>query len=285
MNRSRLVLALASLSIACGGGASETRATETTPAPPSSADTSSEPAPDATAAAPASPPPRVRVVHATSDEAAGTVSVALDSGEPFVSSLAYGAASGYVAVDEGRHSIVVHGGSDDAPSTLAVASDVLEADHAYTVFFVTQGAADAPFALYTGDDDDQPGDEVAGVRFFNAIIGGDDVDVCLPGASARATGEPVFADVAPNALGSASGLRYADLPAGDEVALQVRAHGSPPCRGRAIGVARFTPEAGASYTAVAIGRTTGRPRAPLQLLVCRDAPGDGSCTAVPLGSR
>lgn len=272
--------------VACGGGSSEAASTETTPPPAeqshaeaTSGDTEAAPPP------PAAPPPRIRVVHASSDEAAGSIAVALDSGEPFVTGLSYGNASAYVGVAEGRHSVTVHGGSEDAPSTLGVASDVLESDHAYTVFFVTQGSADAPFALYTGDDDDHPGDDVAGIRFFHAIVGADDVDVCLPGPTTRAPSEPVFADVAPNALGSADALRYADLPAGTEVALQVRAHASPPCHGRAIGVGHFTPEAGVPYTVVAIGRTTGRPRAALQLLVCRDAPSDGSCTAVPLGSR
>lgn len=275
---------------ACGGGAAastETTTTTTTTADPEPTTQGSETSSDVAAAPPAEPAPRMRVVHATSDEAAASVSITLDGRSAVVDALAYGHASPYVDVATGRHSIVVHGPATEGGEgpSLALASDELESAHAYTVFFVTQGSADAPFALYTGDDDDEPGDDVAALRFFNAIIGGDDVDVCLPGGSARAPGEPVFADVAPNALGSANGLRYADLPAGAEVALQVRAHGSPPCRGRMIGIGRFTPTAGTSYTAVAIGRTSGRPRAELQLMVCSDAPADGSCQTVALASH
>ncbi len=269
---------------ACGGGTTETARTQTTPEPEASPTPERTPEPEATPPASAAVPPRLRVIHATSDEAAATISVALDSGsDPFITSLAYGNGSGYVAVEEGRHSIIAHGASTDSGApVLGLASDVLEAEHAYTLFFVTQGAADAPFALYTGDDDDQPGEDVAALRFFHAMIGVDDVDVCLPGATARASGEPIFADVAPNSLGTAQGIHYADVPAGESVTIQVRAHGSPPCHGRVVGVARFTPDAGTSYTAVAIGRTTGRPHAALQLLVCSDAPADGACTTVAM---
>jgi hypothetical protein len=277
--------------VACGGGSGETRTTETTPdttetSPPAPAATSD--AADETPPPPAATAPRVRVIHATNDEAAASISVGIDSdAEPFVASLAYGRASGYVAVAEGRHSVMVYGAeSDTGRTTLGLASDVLESDHAYTVFFVTQGAADAPFALYTGDDDDDPGDEVAAIRFFHAIQGVDDVDLCTPGATARAAGTPLFADVARNALGSAANLRYVDLEPAAEVALQVRAHSSDVCHGRLIGVSRFTPTAGISYTAVAIGNPSGRPRAAAQLLICRDAPsGDGGCDTVALAAH
>lgn len=294
IRRTLALLFLSSALAACGGGAAETHE-ETTPASDTtgseSTSASSEPAPDtqpAAATTPSANAPRVRVIHATSDEAAADVSVGLDSDEPFVASLAYGHASGYVAVEEGRHSLVVHGPETETHSpVLGLASDVLEADHAYTLFFVTQGSADAPFALYTGDDDDHPGEDVAALRFFHAMIGVDDVDVCLAGSGRGAAGQPLFADVARNSLGTSQGLRYDDLPAGADVALQVRAHSSPPCGGRMIGVAHFTPTAGTSYTAVAIGRRTGRPAAPMQLMVCTDAPaeGAGACETVALAAR
>lgn len=286
----RRIAALALIAFAltaCGGGATETRQTETTPHAETTP-VAETPTSDETAAPPAAAtaPPRIRVIHATSDAAAADVSVGLDSDDPFITSLTYAHGSGYVAVDEGRHSIAVHGASTDSGSpVLGLASDVLEPEHAYTLFFVTQGAADAPFAVYTGDDDDRPGEDVAALRFFHAIIGVDDVDVCLPGATARAAGEALFADVAPNSLGTAQGIHYADLPAGEAVAIQVRAHSSPPCGGRVTGIGRFTPDAGTSYTAVAIGRTTGHPHAALQLLVCSDAPADGACNTFPMPAR
>jgi hypothetical protein len=284
----RVLLAALALA-ACGGGSTATQTTETTPdtttTDTTTADTSDS---GGQAPPPAAEPPRMRVIHATNDAAAASISVGLDSqAEPFVASLAYGEGSGYVAVAEGRHSVMVYGAeSDTGRATLGLASDVLEAAHAYTVFFVTQGAADAPFALYTSDDDDDPGDEVAAIRFFHAIQGVDDVDFCQPGATARATGTPLFADVARNALGSAANLRYVDLEATGEVALQVRAHASEVCHGRMIGVGRFTPQAGTSYTAIAIGNPSGRPRAAAQLMICRDAPvGDGGCDRVALATH
>lgn len=280
------VLAASAL-FACGGGGGGESHAETTPAQTetttdsSGDDTSTTTSsPEVEAAPPAAAAPRVRVIHATNDEAAAHISVGLDaSGDPFVTSIAYGTGSGYVAVAEGRHSITVHGEND---AVLGLASDVLEAGHAYTVFFVTQGAADAPFALYTGDDDDTPGEDVAAIRFFHAIQGVDDVDFCLmEGRSAS----PLFADVAPNALGSSQNLRYVDLPTGD-VTVQLRAHASEVCHGRPVGSAHFSATAGTSYTAIAIGRPSGRPRAPAQLLVCRDAPnGDGGCDAVALSGH
>jgi len=268
---------------ACGGGAAQTHTEAPPPAEthaeaPPPAETHEEPA------APATTPPRVRVIDACNDEAAATISAAIDSDDAFVPSLGYGAASAYVAVAEGRHSITVHGPEAGGNATLGLASDVLEADHAYTVFFVTQGAADAPFALYTGDDDFHAEEDGASLRFFHAVQGVDDVDVCLPG-SGRGAGTPLFADVARNALGSANGIRYADITPG-EVSIQLRAHSSTVCSGRAIGTGHFAATAGMTYTAIAIGRPSGRPRAAAQLMICSDAPaGDGTCQTVALSAH
>jgi len=282
MNSPKALLIALALT-ACGGGAAQTHTETAGPAAtheeaPPPAETHQE------AAAPAAPPPRVRVVDACNDEAAATISASIDSDDPFVASLAYGAASAYVAVAEGRHSITIHGPEAGGNATLGLASDVLEADQAYTVFFVTQGAADAPFALYTGDDDFHAEEDGASLRFFHAIQGVDDVDVCQPG-SGRGAGTPLFADVARNALGSAGGVRYADVATG-EVSIQLRAHSSTVCSGRPIGTGHFTAAAGMTYTAIAIGRPSGRPRAAAQLMICSDAPaGDGTCQTVALSAH
>lgn len=284
-----LVLALG----ACGGGGGGGAASETTPeSTTASSETPASSSGDETAsteaAAPAAPPPRVRVIHASADANVGAISVSIDSAEPFATGVAYGTASGYVAVASGRHNVYARGAEDESgmAPTLGLASDVLEDEHAYTVFFVTQGSADAPFALYTGDDDDSPPAEGAAIRFFHALEGVDDVDFCTPG-SGRGAGTALFADVARNALGTANGLRYTDLPAGESATVQVRQHSSTVCSGRMIGVAHFPVAVGTSYTAVAIGRSGGRGRgASPQLLVCRDAPdGDGACEAVALSAR
>ncbi len=271
-----------------GGGTSEAAHEDTTAASEPPASSSGDEHPAEEPAEPVAAPPRVRLVHASADANVGAISASIDSAEPFATGVGYGTASPYVAVASGRHNVYVRGAEDDSgmAPTLGLASDVLEDEHAYTVFFVTQGSADAPFALYTGDDDDSPGDESAAIRFFHALEGVDDVDLCTPG-SGRGAGTALFADVARNALGTANGLRYTDLPAGESATVQVRQHSSTVCSGRVIGVAHFAAASGTSYTAVAIGRSGGRGRgASPQLLVCRDAPaGDGGCETVALASR
>ncbi len=278
---------LVSLSLACGGGetAAEPEPTATTEG--------SEATPEPVAEAEAPPPEpmsRVRVIHASSDPAAATVSIGIDArSDPLIASLAYRSGSAYTEASAGHHSVVVRGPSAEEGlegPTLALASEELEQEHTFTAVFVSQDVADSPFTVFASEDVVAPPPEgEAAVRFFHALIGTDDVDLCLPGATARADGTPLFADVAPNAFGSATGLQLANVPAGGEIVVQLRAHAQPICHGRVAGVARFTPTSGTSYTLVAIGRTTGRPRVDREMLICPDAPADGSCTAAPITAR
>ena len=272
------------LTFACGGGgATEPEPTATTEGDETTVEATPEPE--------APPPPamsHVRVIHASSDPAAASVSIGLDArSEPIIADLAYRSGSAYTDATAGHHSIVVRGPSTEAGEgpTLALASDDLEAEHTFTAVFVTQAVADSPFTVFASQDAGSPHEGEATVRFFHAVVGVDDVDLCLAGATARAEATPLFADVALNAFGSTTGMQYADVPATGEVVVQLRAHGSPACHGRVAGVARFTPTADTSYTLVAIGNTTGRPRADREMLICPDAPADGSCTAVPIAAR
>ena len=271
-----------SLAIACGGGtpaAEPEPVAETTGA---ETETASEPAPP--------PPPamsRVRVIHASPDPAAASVTIALDARtEPLIAELAYRSGSAYTDASASHHSIVVRGPATEAGEgpTLALASEDLEPEHTFTAVFVSQAVADSPFTVFASEDVVAPEGD-ASVRFFHALTGVDDIDLCVAGATARAEATTLFGEVALNAFGAAAGTQFASVPATGEVVIQLRAESSPTCHGRVLGVARFTPAASTSYTLVAIGRTTGRPRADRELLICPDAPADGSCTAAPIAAH
>lgn len=273
------------LTLACGGGSAATE-----PEPTAETEGSEAEVEDTTVAEAPPPEPmsRVRVIHASSDPAAASVSIALDARtEPLIAELAYRSGSAYTDASPGHHSVVVRGPATESGEgpTLALASEELETEHTFTAVFVSQAVADSPFTVFASEDAGSPMEDEATVRFFHALVGGGEVDVCVAGATARAEATPLFADVSPNAFGSAAGTQFADVAASGEVVVQLRAHSSPACRGRVAGVARFTPTAGSSYTLVAIGRTTGQPRAAREMLVCPDAPADGSCTVAPISAH
>ncbi len=273
-----------SLSIACGGGgAAEPEPVAQTGG--AEAEAEAEPEPEAP---PPTPMSRVRVIHASSDPAAASVSIALDArAEPIIADLGYRTGSPYAEASAGHHSVVVRGPATEAGegATLALASDDLEPEHTFTAVFVSQVVADSPFTVFASEDGGTPREGEATVRFFHALVGVDRADVCLAGASARAEATPLFADVSRNAFGSVSGTQFGDVPASGEVTLQLRAHKTPVCHGRVLGVARFTPTAGTRYTLVAIGNAAGRPRVERELLICPDAPADGACTAIPIAAH
>jgi hypothetical protein len=275
-----------SLSLACGGGSAP--ATEPEPTADSEGD-ETEPTPVAEEAPPPEPMSSLRVIHASSDPAVASVSIALDArSEPLIASLGYRTSSGYTPASAGHHSVVVRGPGADGEEgpTLALASEELEPEHTFTAVFVNQEVADSPFTIFASEDVPAPPAEgEADIRFFHALIGSDDVDVCVAGATARADATTLFADVALNAFGATAGHQFATVPAEGEVVVQLRASSTPICHGRVAGVARFTPTSGTSYTLVAIGRTSGHPRVDREMLICPDAPADGSCTVVPIAAR
>ncbi len=300
-----LVVFVAALSAACGGGGSSTGegtgaggGTGTSTAGTGGSG-SEAPAGGMTASSgpTASPPPpaaaHVRVIHASPEAAAATVAVYMDTGAtPAIPSLAYKAAAGYADAPAGQHAVAVRPAAAAADSAPAISAQTpaLEGDHYYTA--IAHGLASAHNALaisFAEDNGARPEAGHAALRFFHALNGVAAVDLCLPGATARAAGTPVFTNVAYGAFATpASGSgQYADVPAGSAVRIQVRAHAATACSGAVAGVVTITPEDRSVVTAVAVGNA-GRPAVTKEVLVCTDAPavtGASSCTAVPIAAR
>ncbi len=229
------------------------------------------------------PPPapaRVRVIHASPDAAAAAVAIYVDgSATPAIPSLAYKAATAYADMPGGAHQVAVRpaaAAADSAP-VLQGPTPELAAGTSYTV--IAHGLASGTPALAlaaAADDGPAPDATHASIRFFHALVGVANVDVCVPGATARAAGTPVFTNVAYGAFGA-----WANVAAGAAVTLQIRAaNEATPCSGRQAGSVSITPTTGV-WTAVAVGRATGRPAVAKELLLVAD--GASEVTTVAIG--
>lgn len=248
-----------------------------------------EPEPEPTTGAEEAPPPppppaTVRVIHGAFDPSAASVSVAFDGADPIVTDLAYQQASGYVEVAAGEHALSLLGA--DGTELLGWTPPAFGEGASYTL--VMSSAEEIPVVFGASmDEAASPRENTAAIRVFHGVVGLDAVDVCLAGESARADGILIFQNVQPSSFAGTEGAMYAELPSpGTELTLQLRTTNARPCHGRVQGVARVTPVAGGRYTAVAVGRASGRARVDRELLVCADPPAvDTSCTAVPITAR
>ncbi len=236
------------------------------------------PAPIEEPPAPPPAPAALRVIHASPDRAAASVSVYLDGSEvAAMQGVAYRAIVGAVQVAPGAHPVSVRSTNAAGTVLLTAETPALTEGGRFTAIVHGLGAGAPRLALAASQDSTEAPDAgKARVRFFHALVGLGAVDVCTvatPGHPAAA----VFANVAFGAFGA-----YADVPAGAPIALQVRAQNARPCTGLVRGTARVTPADRGIVTAVAIGRVVGAPAAPRQLLVCDDARTDGapSCATV-----
>lgn len=262
----------------CGGGGEaaeddtqQTSGTEVVAEP--------EPAPE-----PEPPPPpapgRARVIHAAagaaSAEVTGTAGDAALGAAAFKSATAYGEVVGggevSVSLADGTP-VTAAGPAAGAPGTVVVYSDA------------TTPANLAALAL-VDEQGTVMGQQRA--RLVNALLGAATLDLCLPGETARSPGTTIFMGVAYGDVGGIPAFpsRYQPVTfAGPEVRVQVRVGAENPCSGRVIGTATL-PEidinAPHNITIVAVGRMTGRPAVAKELLICQDAPGDGSCVSVPV---
>ena len=284
-----VMLCMALLAGGCGGGDStestmDNATVDDTTMGGEGHDTMGHTDPVATTVETPPPPPapaRVRVIHASPDAAAATVAVYLDgAATPAVASLAYKAAAGYAEVPAGVHQVAVRpaaAAADSAP-VLEGPTPALAAGMSYTVIAHGLAAGTPALAMAAaGDDGPAPDATHASLRFFHALVGVANVDICLPGATARAAGTPVFANVAYGAWGGS----WANVPAGAPVTLQIRAaNEATPCSGRQAGSVSLTPTSGV-WTAVAVGRATGRPAVTKELLLLTD--GSTEVTAVAIG--
>lgn len=225
-------------------------------------------------------PAHVRMIQASPDASAATVALYMDgAATASVPSLAYKAATAYADVPAGSHQCAMRpaaAAADSAPSLQTAASE-LAAGVSYTM--ISHGLATGTPALAmasAADDGPTPDATHASLRFFHALVGVANVDICLPGATARAAGTPVFTNVAYGAFGA-----WASVPAGAAVTLQIRAaNEATPCSGRQAGSVSITPTSGV-WTAVAVGRATGRPAVAKELLLVAD--GASEVTTVAIG--
>ena len=233
---------------------------------------------------PEPPPPvpvqvRLRVVHAaaTASKAPLTVSYAAGDDAGVVGeAVAFGSTSSYA-------------GATLPPESTEVALDVMAEgfEGPDDPLPIAGGAAHTAVVFSDPETRDRLGislaqDSATGpedgmrVRFFHAMLGTDDVDVCLPGATARDPGVPRFSGVA---YGSLAQEGYVDVPA-DAARIQIRAaNEDEPCSGRVLGGVDLRPPAGVdpsgqNLTFLAVGRATGRPAVPRALVVCTDAPAE-----------
>lgn len=245
------------------------------------------------AAAPTVPPPvmgHVRLLNASPDPHAALLTLSPRTGSPVVSGVGYKSAQPWVEVPQGEFQGTITG---DVPTNPFTAGSLFTtSDGPYLTLFA-YGISGPGGGFATTALADRPGgpapDGTARVRFFHALVGVGAVDVCVPGATARAAGTAVWANTGFGRRGQASDdtYGYASVPAGAEVTLQVRAaNEARPCSGAIAGVVRLTPPAHGVLTAVAVGRATGTPAAARELLLCSDdhsaAP---SCSSVAIAAR
>ena len=254
------------------------------------------------------PPPEpspagLRVIHASPDRAAASVSVFIDGSEvAAVQGIAYRSIAGAVRLTPQTHPMVVRSAASNAATLITAETPALAEGQRYTAIIhgLAAGAVHIT-ATFGPDSETQPDAGKTHVRFFHALVGLGPVDVCTapvaarpaqPAAAGRAAqpavaaqpAAPVFANVAYGSFATASGSQdaYAEVPSGSPITLQVRAQNARPCTGLVRGTVRVTPADRAVITAVAIGRVVGAPAAPRQLLVCTDAPTDGAPSCSPV---
>ncbi len=259
--------------VGCGGGGEPAPEEETEDT--SGMEAVAEPEPEPEPEPPA--PGRARLIHA----AAGSSRIEIGGavGDAALGAAAFSAATPYAEVEGGAQvsvsvedgePVTATGPAAGAPGTFVVYSD-----------------AEAPTDFAVLPLVDEPG-TVTGqqrARVVNALLGAESIDVCMPGATARAAGTPVFQDVAYGDVGGIPSFpsRYQPVSFAGEVTLQIRQHADTPCSGRSLGnvtLPAIDINVAHNLTMIVVGRTSGRPAVPKAVLVCQDAPGDGTCASV-----
>jgi len=230
--------------------------------------------------APEPPPPqpvevRVRAIHAAATASKATVSVGREGSTVLLAeAIGFGATSAYAAASLAPDATSVTLTPTAEEFTAEAAPLPVTSDRAHTA--IVYSDAENEKALRVGLFVDETAAPAEGMkaRFFHAVLGWNNVDICTPGENARAAGTPVFADVAYGGLASAG---YVDLPA-DATRIQVReANAETPCSGRVVGAVDLRPPEGMdasakNLTLVAVGRATGRPAVQRALIACTDSP-------------
>ncbi|MCZ7684327.1 MAG: hypothetical protein M5U28_38350 [Sandaracinaceae bacterium] len=232
------------------------------------------------------PPPRpvqVRVLHLAAGAAGATVSAS--AGPASVSDVAFKSASAYAEMqppsEQGTVPVQVSAG--DATATFEAP---YRAGVPATLIVVTNPQDPTQVVVNATEDDPTTVMGQLRGRFVNALLGTEAIDFCLPGATAREPGRPIF-----------TGVQYGQV-AGTETAthyIPVSLAGGGRLQGPRRGRARLHgpgdrhrrgAAAGSNIahnlTLVVVGRMSGRPAVARELLVCEDAPNPSACAALPL---
>ena len=257
-----------------GGGTGESFAATPTPPPP--------------------PPPTevsLRLIHAAASASKVPVSAtftAEEGDQPLAEALEFGSTSAYseatLAPDSTKIAMAVTAEGFEAPSGEQPVSD--GAHHTFIVFSAPDTTDQLDLAV-TLDEGSGP-EEGMKARFFHALVGWDAVDVCTPGATSKAPGEPVFTNVG---YGGFASIGYQPIPP-ETKQLKIRvANEETPCSGKVIGGVTLQPPegvdpSGKNLTLIAIGRAKGRPAVAKALLVCTDSPDEApACFRLPMKAR
>ena len=139
---------------------------------------------------------RLRFINASADPA---LDLTIDGGRRF-SAVPYGVDSGRTEVDPGNtDSIITRPGS---PAALLSLNLAVEENRRYTL--MAWSAVGALQTVLIGEDDGEPAENTADLRWFNAVPEGEAVDVYLSGADdSLTTSVPVLAGVASGVFGGA----------------------------------------------------------------------------------
>ncbi len=237
--------------------------------------------------APPPPPPGalVRVIHASPEQFAQTVAAYTDNGQvPVIPELRFGAAEGYLPVPAGVHSVQarVPGMPPTGPAPVNWNTPDMQSGHVYTIIAHGLVSDLSGPQLTFAHEEDELARTIPGrtrLRFFHALVGGGNVDVCLNGST------PAFQGAAYGAFANAAGVpgHYAASQPG-EVRLTFRAANQNPCTGRIVGSVPLQLVDGVSVLLVATGRIArGQGGVAPQVLLCPDtAPQQASCTPIPV---
>ena len=138
----------------------------------------------------------VNVIHAAAT--AGPVDVYVD-GQPILTNVAFGTASGYMALPPGLHQVQLVPAGGDLSAAVVTAQTQVEAGNAYEVAAIA--GVEPVQVVATTANLDPLGEGVARVRVFQAIAGAPPSDLALP------EGEVAIPNITPGAA-----TEYAEIP-------------------------------------------------------------------------
>lgn len=229
---------------------------------------------------------RIRVLHASPDSMASNVTIYLDNAAaPVIPSIRYRQSVGYQEASAGAHSVQVRlpGFAADSPPVLSWSTPAFQPGRSYTVIAhgLASELAGPPVSFAPVEDlGEAPAPGVAQLRFFNALVGANSVDLCT--AQSVAFQSVRYGTWGTTQVPGAVG-RYIPGPPGAATFVVRLGGAGAPCSGQPVGTAQVMLQGGSNATLVAVGRI-GRPAVATELLQCTDAPVPGAtaCTAVPL---